>query len=247
MTTNISILAKRNNKKAKMANKDIDTQITLSRKFYDLTQIISKDIPVYTGDPEPDFEPWSTIEIDSYNVTRIILGSHSGTHVDAQSHFMIDGNTIDREPITKFIGESLVLDLSKRCSIGDGITNAHLEPYSDLIKDSDILLIYTGTSEYWMKDQNIKYNFTYLEPCAAKWIANRNIKCVGIDSFSVEKYGSKEGSSHKILLSNSVGVIENLNSSLKTLGGKRVFLVCLPLLLESVDGSPARTLAFDIV
>src|SRR5919206_2173336 len=113
MTTKISILAKRNNKKAKMANKDIDTQITLSRKFYDLTQIISKDIPVYSGDPEPDFEPWSTIERDSYNVTRIILGSHSGTHVDAQSHFMIDGNTIDREPASKFVGESIVIDLSK--------------------------------------------------------------------------------------------------------------------------------------
>jgi arylformamidase len=229
-----------------MANKDTDTQITLSKTFYDLTQLISKDIPIYSGDPQPDFEPSSTIERDSYNVTRIILGSHSGTHVDAQSHFMVNGNSIDREPVSKFIGESVVVDLSKRCRIGDGITSAHLEAFSDLIKDSDILLIYTGTSEYWMKDQSIKYNFTYLEPCAAQWIADRNIKCVGIDTFSVEKYGSKEGSSHKILLSNSVGIIENLNSSLKSLAGKRIFLVCLPLLLEGVDGSPARALAFDI-
>ena len=66
--------------------------------------------------------------------------------------------------------------------------NSDLEAYSDLIEDSDILLIYTGTTEYWMKDQNIKYNFTYLESCAAQWIADRNIKCVGIDTFSVEKY-----------------------------------------------------------
>jgi kynurenine formamidase len=63
----------------------------------------------------------------------------------------------------------------------------------------------------------------------------------------VEKYGSKEGLSHKILLSSSVGIIENLNSNLKSIIGKRVFLVCLPLLLEGVDGSPARTIAFDIV
>ena len=63
---------------------------------------------------------------------------------------------------------------------------------SDLIKDRDILLIYTGTSEYWMKDQNIKYNFLYLESCAAQRIVDRKIKCVGIDTFSIEKYGSKE-------------------------------------------------------
>jgi kynurenine formamidase len=230
-----------------MEKKDIDTVITLSRTFYDLTEVISKDIPIYPGDPQPDFEPSSTIDRDKYNVTRIILGSHSGTHVDAQSHFMVYGNSIDREPTSKFIGESVVIDLSKRCDIGDGIKHSDLDAYSKLIKDNDIILIYTGSSEYWMKDQNIKYNFTYLEPSAAQWIVDHHIKCVGIDTFSVEKYGSKEGLSHKILLSSSVGIIENLRSNLKKLCGRRVFLVCLPLLLKGVDGSPARTMAFDII
>src|ERR687885_1517303 len=122
-----------------MGNMDTDTQVTLSRTFYDLTQLISKDIPIYSGDPQPDFESSSTIERDSYNVTRIILGSHSGTHVDAQSHFMVNGNSIDREPVSKFIGESVVVDLSKRCKIGDGIASVQLESYSNLIKDTDIL------------------------------------------------------------------------------------------------------------
>jgi kynurenine formamidase len=221
--------------------------ITLSRTFYDLTHTISQDTPIYPGDPQPDFEPSSTIEKDSYNVTRIIMGSHSGTHVDAQKHFMMHGNSIDTEPLGKFIGESIVIDLSGKRNIGEGITCSDLGAYSKVIKDNDILLLYTGTSEYWMKDQNIKYNFTYLEPCAAQWIVDHHIKCIGIDTFSVEKYGCKEGSSHKILLSSSVGIIENLNSNLKNLSGKRVFLVCLPLLFEGVDGSPARTIAFDII
>lgn len=230
-----------------MDSKDRDTTITLSRSFYDLTQAISKDTPIYPGDPQPCFEPSSTIERDNYNVTRIIMGSHSSTHVDAQKHFIMYGNSIDMEPLSKFLGESIVVDLSEKRSIGEGITCSDLEAYSKGIKNDDILLIYTGTSEYWMKDQNIKYNFTYLEPSAAQWIVDHHIKCVGIDTFSVEKYGSKEGLSHKILLSSSVGIIENLNSNLKNLSGKRVFLVCLPLLLEGVDGSPTRTIAFDVV
>src|ERR687887_584122 len=110
-----------------MEKKDRDTVITLSRMFYDLTQIISKDIPVYPGDPQPDLEPTSTIEEDNYNVTRITMGSHSSTHVDAQSHFMIDGNSIDREPISKFIGESVVADLSRKRKVGDGIICSDLE------------------------------------------------------------------------------------------------------------------------
>ena len=230
-----------------MDSKDRDTTITLSRSFYDLTQAISKDTPIYPGDPQPCFEPSSTIERDNYNVTRIIMGSHSSTHVDAQRHFIMYGNSIDMEPLSKFLGESIVVDLSEKRNIGEGVTCSDLEAYSKGIKNDDILLIYTGTSEYWMKDQNIKYNFTYLEPSAAQWIVDHHIKCVGIDTFSVEKYGSKEGLSHKILLSSSVGIIENLNSNLKNLSGKRVFLVCLPLLLEGVDGSPTRTIAFDVL
>ena len=230
-----------------MEKEDGDNIITLSGKSYDLTQAIGKDIPVYPGDPQPDFMPSSTITRDNYNVTRIILGSHSGTHVDAQSHFIMNGNSIDREPISKFVGESIVIDLSKKHNIGEGVTCSDLEAYSNVINNNDILLLYTGTSEFWMKDQNIKYDFTYIEPSAAQWIVDHHIKCVGVDTFSVEKYGSKEGSSHKILLSNSVGIIENLNSNLKNIIGKRVFLVCLPLLLEGVDGSPTRTIAFDVV
>ena len=130
-----------------MEIKNGDTVIRLSRMFHDLTQIISKDIPVYSGDPQPDFEQSSTIDKDSYNVTRISMGSHTGTHVDAPRHFMIDGNSIDREPLSKFIGESIVIDLSKRCNIGEGITCSDLEAYSKIIRENDILLLYTGTSD----------------------------------------------------------------------------------------------------
>jgi kynurenine formamidase len=228
-------------------NKTEKKAITISRTVYDLTHLLSQDTPTYPGDPQPYFEPSSTIEKDNYNVTRIVLGSHSGTHVDAQKHFMMKGNSIDIEPLDKYIGESIVIDLSRQRNIGEGITHSDLATYSKSIKDNDILLIYTGTSEYWMKDQNVNYGFTYLEPSAAQWVVDHRVKCVGIDTPSMEKHGSKEGLSHKILLSSSVGIIENLTSKLKILSGKRVFLVCLPLLLEGVDGSPARTIAFDIV
>jgi kynurenine formamidase len=49
-----------------------------------------------------------------------------------------------------------------------------------------------------------------------------------------------------MLLSKSIGIIENLNSNLKQFAGKRMFLVCLPLPLKGVDGSPARAVLFDI-
>lgn len=220
--------------------------ITISRTFHDLTHLISQDMPVYPGDPKPNFKPFATIEKEKVNVTHIVIGSHTGTHVDAQKHFFADGQGVDKEPLDKFIGESVILDLSK-ISVGSGITDADLGNYSKIVKENDILLLYTGTSDKWKTDENVRSNFTYLEPSAADWIVDHEIKCVGIDTLSVEKYGSKEGLSHKKLLSNGVGIIENLNSNLKKIIGIRMFLICMPLPLEGVDGAPTRAIVFNIL
>ena len=76
---------------------------------------------------------------------------------------------------------------------------------------------------------------------------NHKVKCLGIDSFSVEKYGFAEGTVHKTLLAKDIGIIEGLNRELKAFVGKRMFLVCLPLLFKGLDGSPARAILFDII
>jgi arylformamidase len=180
------------------------------------------------------------------NVTRIVIGSHTGTHIDAQKHFIANGNGIDKEPLEKFIGEAVILDISN-ISVGSGITDANLDKYSNIVRANDIILLYTATSDKWRKDETIRNNFTYLEPSAADSIVDYEIKCVGIDTLSVEKYGSKEGLSHKKLLSNGIGIIENLNSNLKKIIGMRMFLICMPLLHEGVDGSPTRAVVFNIL
>ena len=113
----------------------------------------------------------------------------------------------------------------------------------------DIVLLFTGVSNYWNENyiDKVGSRFTYLEPTAADWIVNHKIKSIGIDTFSVEKYGSSQALTHKKLLSSGVGIIENLNSNLKKFLGKRVFLVCLPLALKGLDASPARAVIFDIL
>jgi arylformamidase len=192
---------------------------------------------IYPGDPKPRFYPHATIKDDKVNVTRITLGSHTGTHVDAQWHFMQEGNSIDREPLSKFAGDAVIVDTS--CEAGLGISAKSLSRHSDIIQADDILLIYTG------KGSN-RTDFAYLETSAAEWMVENQIKCIGIDTPSVEKYGYKDAPVHKLLLSNGIGIIENLDN-LKQFVSKRMFLVCLPLPLKGVDGSPARAVLLEIV
>ena len=229
-------------------NNDDDNNIIRISKtsFYDLTQLIYPDMPTYPGEPQPEFQPFFKLGRDKVNLTRLIMGSHTGTHVDAPKHFISTGDSVNKIPLDKFMGEVVTLDMSIK-SIGQGITNLDLDTYSKIVKAGDIMLIYTGTSDRWNKDENIRQNFTYLEPSAAEWIVNHQIKCIGIDSFSVEKYGFKDGIAHKMLLSNKIGIIEGLDINMKQCLGKRMFLVCLPLSLRGIDGSPARVIVFDII
>jgi arylformamidase len=204
-------------------------------EIHDLSKTITNDMLIYPGDPEPLLQPLSTIAKDGVNVTRITLGSHTGTHVDAQSHFLPGGNRVDGEPLAKFVGEALVIDASHKR--GQGLTRQDLEHYQ--VNMGDIILIYTGTGD-------AATQFTYLDVSAAEWIAEHGVKCVGIDTLSVEEYGRKDAPVHKILLAKDIGIVENL-ANLDRFVNKRLFFVCLPLLLGGADGSPARAVFFEMI
>ena len=214
--------------------------------IHELSQQIFGDMPVYPGEPQPEFKPYFTIGTDKVNVSQLRLGSHTGTHVDAPKHFFSEGNSVDKITPETFIGEAVILDMSYK-QMGQGITDADLNSYSNNVNARDIILLYTGSNDPLHEQNNARKNFSYLETSAARWIVTRKVKCLGIDSFSVEKYGFAEGTVHKTLLAKEIGIIEGLSHELKNFVGKRMFLVCLPLLLKGIDGSPARAILFDIV
>lgn len=243
-------------------NNNNNTTVRISvTSLSDLTHTIREDMPVFPGEPLPRFQPIRTIGKDGASVTSIAFGSHTGTHVDAPSHFIPGAQGVDRIPLASFVGEAVVLDMSSKGEGEEetrqnlGIADADLEPYSGKVMEGDIVLLYTGTSDRWDDKKEESKDaagrgataFSYLEPSAAGWLVRHGAKCVGIDSFSVEKYGSKEGRAHKQLLSSGVGIVENLSSDLKRFVGRRAFFVCLPLPLEGIDASPARAVLFEIM
>ncbi len=61
----------------------------LPMSLFDVTRPLSPALPVYPGDPVIELTPiaqcaWG----DGANVTRIVLSSHTGTHIDAPRHFL---------------------------------------------------------------------------------------------------------------------------------------------------------------
>lgn len=202
-------------------------------------------MPIYPGDPFPSFEKYATLEKDGVNLTRLTMGSHTGTHLDAPRHFIPDGIGIDQIPAEKLIGEAYVADLSQK-PIGSGITSQDLQRQLDrkVVKD-DIVIVYTGCSEHW-GDTVVRKGYTYLTADAADYLVSKQVRAVGIDFLSVEKFNAPEPVAHKTLLRNGIFIIESLSRALKQFIGRKILIICMPIKLQNGDGAPARVVAVPI-
>jgi len=75
----------------------------------DLSHRLNSNALVYPGDPVFTCRPFASIETDGYSVQAISMGSHTGTHVDAPSHFLTEGKTIDQIPLSTLSAIALLL------------------------------------------------------------------------------------------------------------------------------------------
>ena len=195
----------------------------------DITRPLGPGVPLYPGDPEPVFR---RKEQDGYTVTDLQLTTHTGTHLDAPSHYLAGGTTVDRIPPERLIGRVTVLDLS---DAGDAITGQALR---GKVRGRNGILIRTRAS----CAGSFGPQFPHLTRDAARVLAGADPRVVGIDSPSIEAFGG-DGTVHRELLEKGIPVLEFLDLSGVT--GGDFLMVALPLRLEGLDGSPARVILLE--
>jgi arylformamidase len=185
----------------------------------------------WPGNPEVVVEQTEDLRRgDVATVSSLSLGVHTGTHVDAPVHFLIDGTGVDSIALERLIGPARVLDMGDIARIQPG----DLERQD--IRAGDRVLFKTRNSRYW-KEKGFRPDYTSLTPEAARWLAERGVRTIGIDYLSVGATDSGP-ETHRPLLAAGIGVIEGLDLSRVEAG--LYDLICLPLRLEGLDGAPAR-------
>jgi len=214
-------------------------------KAVDLTHELHNGMPIYPGDPFPSFVSYATLEKDGVNMTKLTLGSHTGTHIDAPRHFIPNGISIDQIPTTKLFGEAYVTDMSSK-PIGSGITGQDLcQNLDGRILEDDIVIIYTGCSEHW-GEESVRSNYTYLTGDAAEYLVSKKIRAIGIDFLSVERFRAPDPVTHKTLLGNGIFILESLSRATRQFVGKRILMICMPIKLQNGDGAPSRVIGVPI-
>ncbi len=83
-------------------------------KAVDLTHELHNGMPIYSGDPAPSFVSYATLEKSGVNLTKLTLGSHTGTHIDAPRHFIPDGIGVDQISPNKLTGDAASYLVSKK-------------------------------------------------------------------------------------------------------------------------------------
>lgn len=177
------------------------------------------------------------------DVTLLTTATHAGTHIDAPSHAIPGGATIDQIPPHRFIRPCLIIHVD--VDAGDEITADVLQAATgDDLEAGDALLISTGWGDRFGTEAYREHPALGVD--AAEWIVESGVDIVGVDLLTVDVPVSRRAPGfdfpvHRTLLGNDVLIIENLISLHHHHLG-RCRLHALPLPLVGRDAAQARVL-----
>ena len=200
---------------------------------------IDISVPIYPGMVHWPDNPAVRIERiqdlsrgDAANVSRLELGAHTGTHMDAPRHFLAEGAGLDELPLEATIGPARVIPIAHPQAILPEELSAHR------LRAGERVLFRTRNSGRCWKNNEFVEDFVYISAAAARFLVQRKVRTVGIDYLSVGGYVHDGVETHQILLGAGIWLIEGLNLAAVKPGAYE--LICLPLRVVGADGAPAR-------
>lgn len=209
-------------------------------RYYDISLSVHPDLPVWEGDPPVIVRSVSSIERGGIaNVSRLEIGAHTGTHIDAPVHFVPGRKGIDKLVLDTLIGSAYVADLTNV----EGEIHAHDLARANIPQGTVRLLCKTTNSSLWSKlPSKFDANFVGISPHGAKWLIDHGIKLVGVDYLGVERFESvgNGAPTHHALLDAEMIIIEGLDLSNVQAGNYK--LICLPIKIKNSDGAPCRAI-----
>ena len=197
-------------------------------RILDISVALREGMVTYPGDPTVKVERAASIAAgDAANLTRIEMGLHSGTHVDAPVHFLDGGAGVDELSLEALVGPCVVVeapDLTR-----DSVARAP--------EGAERVLFKTPNSELWARDRFVE-EFARLDGEGAELLVARGVRLVGVDYLSVG-----DEAAHRALLAAGVVPVEGLD--LRGVEPGAYELICLPLRVVGADGAPARAILVE--
>lgn len=218
----------------------------MPRRIIDLSFQIEPATPVY-----PNYEPFHVAVLEttedpptkgrrSLNSSRIAMGLHCGTHMDAPFHFISAGLTIDQIPLEQCAGPALLIRLPERPR-GRVIDAGALECHTEQLRQFRKVVLDTGWRENWGQPGYFS-DHPLISGAAARFLVACGIHLIGVDMPSVDRPPFE---AHLEFLGNNVVIVENL-VNLEQIKSDIFELIALPLKLKAREASPVRAVAMEM-
>jgi kynurenine formamidase len=194
-----------------------------------------------------------------YAANNFATAEHGGTHLDAPVHFVEKKHSADQIPLSRLIGPAVVIDVTRQSDSSadyrvhqSDITaweGAHGE-----IPEGSIVLIRTGWGTRWPDRARYlgttktgaagvrELHFPGLDLDAARFLARRRVKAVGIDTPSIDYGQSTTYTVHRRLFASNIPAFENV-AQLDKLPVTGAFVIALPMKIGGGSGGPLRIVA----
>lgn len=203
----------------------------------DISWPIRPTMTTYKDKKDVTFIATKTFERDHARESRLAVGCHTGTHIDAPAHFLPDGAPIQAMTLSSTVGPCKVLDMT----YVKGSLEAEVFQQHD-IDGGDIIICKTANS-FLSADDPFNVSFVFVAASGARYLADKKIKAIGIDYLGIER-NQPDHATHEIFMRADIAIIEGLRLE-HVLPGK-YFLWCLPLALHGLEAAPARAILTNL-
>uniref|UniRef100_A0A1B6DEI5 Cyclase n=1 Tax=Clastoptera arizonana TaxID=38151 RepID=A0A1B6DEI5_9HEMI len=192
-----------------------------------------------------------------YAANSFSAPEHGGTHLDAPFHFYKQGWKVADIPLNRLLVQGVMIDLTAKVAgnADFNITADDLieweERYGPLPNEVVILINFGWASKYpdrlayFGGTSNSDLHFPGVSESAANWIVKTGkVVGVGVDTPSVDTGVNKEFIAHRILLTNSIYVLENVALAKAILPPRNFKLAVMPMKIAEGSGAPLRLIAY---
>ena len=205
-------------------------------KWIDVSLTLKSNMVHWPGDPPFSIERVREMDRgDTVNLSKITMGAHSGTHVDAPVHFIKGAKGVDRLLFDLLIGPARIIEIADTDTIKEKELAGH-----GIKKGERILLRTRNSIKKILYSDTFSEDFVYMEKGAAEFLVTRGIKTLGVDYLSVGGYKKNGSDVHRTLLNAEILVIEGLDLTEALPGDYN--MICLPMKILGSDGAPARVI-----
>ncbi len=211
-------------------------------RLIDLSQPISDAGPNCPAHPPVRSLVTADHARDGWRWETLTLASHTGSHLDAPLHKIAGGLSIDAMPLESFVGPAYVADLRPLEPLAPITPECLAYALPPVLPPDSIVLMATGWGDIRERSDAWLYQSPKLTPDGATWLAERQIRGLGIDHWGIGGWDAdNDAAVHTILLGRGIWIVEELRFApeVYALPMPQTFMA-LPINLQNHSGAWCR-------